>query len=270
MTGKSDVAQLVIRYGSGGEHRYFLARRTRDGYWEWIGGKREDGETIEEAAMRELSEEIKLDFREDDAEIVRVAKPYVSRDSSSYELYPVLMDMDAEKAEKVENSDLSREHDRFEWIQIDDFPDFNTLGQRKALERLDIVDEELYEVAVAVTRHEETGKYLVMKRSDEESSSGLWSFPGGLVEDESVEEAAIRELKEETGLEAEIVDSAEPFRRQGSIGPLKLYFFLAETGSKEVVLNEEHSEYCWIELEELENLETHDRTMGLERLGLVG
>ncbi len=264
-----DVAQLVIRYDDGGEHRYFLARRTRDGYWEWIGGKREEGETIEEAAMRELREEIKLGFRERDVEIVRTAEPYVSRDSSSYELHPVLIEMDREKAENVENRDLSREHDRFEWIELDDFSGFDTLGQRKALERLGIVDDKLYEVAVAVTRHSKTGKYLVMKRSGEESSSGLWSFPGGLVEDESIEEAAMRELEEETGLDAEIVDSAEPFRRKGSIGPLKLYFFLVETDSEKVVLNHEHSEYRWVELEELENLETHDRTMGLERLGLV-
>jgi 8-oxo-dGTP diphosphatase len=47
------------------------------------------------------------------------------------------------------------------------------------------------------------GKILLEKRKNE-PSKGKWSIPGGLVElGESVEQAVIREVKEETGLDVE-------------------------------------------------------------------
>jgi len=48
----------------------------------------------------------------------------------------------------------------------------------------------------------ENGKVLLIKRGNE-PNKGLWSIPGGIVKlGESPEEAAIREFKEETGLDA--------------------------------------------------------------------
>lgn len=50
----------------------------------------------------------------------------------------------------------------------------------------------------------ENGKVLLIKRGNE-PNKGLWSIPGGMVRlGESPEEAAIREFKEETGLDAVI------------------------------------------------------------------
>jgi mutator protein MutT len=49
---------------------------------------------------------------------------------------------------------------------------------------------------------DEEGKVLLQKRSKDEE---LWSFPGGMMElGESAEETAVRETKEETGLDVEI------------------------------------------------------------------
>jgi len=48
--------------------------------------------------------------------------------------------------------------------------------------------------------------YLLIKRAAE-PDAGLWSIPGGLVEvGERAKEAAVREAKEETGLDVEIED----------------------------------------------------------------
>ena len=47
--------------------------------------------------------------------------------------------------------------------------------------------------------------YLLIKRAAE-PDAGLWSIPGGLVEvGEMAEEAAVREAREETGLDVEVV-----------------------------------------------------------------
>ena len=46
------------------------------------------------------------------------------------------------------------------------------------------------------------GKLLIQKRPAEGLLGGLWEFPGGKIEDgESGEEALLREIREETGLE---------------------------------------------------------------------
>ena len=48
-------------------------------------------------------------------------------------------------------------------------------------------------------------RYLLIKRAAE-PDAGLWSIPGGLVEvGEKAEEAAVREAREETGLDVEVV-----------------------------------------------------------------
>lgn len=62
--------------------------------------------------------------------------------------------------------------------------------------------------AVAVNN---AGEYLVLQRADHRSDPGLWNFATGFIQDrESAEEAASRELKEETNLEGEIVKTTEP------------------------------------------------------------
>lgn len=60
-------------------------------------------------------------------------------------------------------------------------------------------------VAIAVLYHQE--QFLIGQRSAEDYLAGLWEFPGGGVKlEERPHEAAVRECKEETGLDATVID----------------------------------------------------------------
>ncbi|MDQ7011469.1 MAG: (deoxy)nucleoside triphosphate pyrophosphohydrolase [Mariprofundaceae bacterium] len=57
------------------------------------------------------------------------------------------------------------------------------------------------QVIALVAAFNRNGELLLLKRPDDVHQGGLWSFPGGKVEaDERPLQAAVRELKEETGL----------------------------------------------------------------------
>lgn len=64
---------------------------------------------------------------------------------------------------------------------------------------------------------DDAGRVLLQRRTDD----GAWCLPGGYVEpNESPEEAAIRETREETGLDVEPVDLVGVYtRRPGEYGP---------------------------------------------------
>ena len=84
---------------------------------------------------------------------------------------------------------------------------------------------------------------------------GHWDFPKGHVEaGETPEEAALRELLEETGLTAEIIPG---FRETisysfGSHNRIKkdVVFFLGTTNSAEVRLSHEHQGFAWLPFED--------------------
>lgn len=62
------------------------------------------------------------------------------------------------------------------------------------------------QVAIAVVEHDE--RFLIGPRAAGLPLAGLWEFPGGkIADDETPEEAAVRECREETGLEVEAVGS---------------------------------------------------------------
>lgn len=57
-----------------------------------------------------------------------------------------------------------------------------------------------------VIKSEEDGMKVVLVRRANEPFKGSWALPGGFVEvGESVEDAAVREVEEETGLKVELV-----------------------------------------------------------------
>lgn len=109
---KEVSAAIIIEDG-----RVLLARRAKGeklaGYWEFPGGKREEGETIDECLVREIREELSLD--------IEVVGEF---DTSDYE-YPGgqirLIGLLAE----IRNGVISRTvHDLVEWIDISSVLDY--------------------------------------------------------------------------------------------------------------------------------------------------
>jgi len=64
-------------------------------------------------------------------------------------------------------------------------------------------DKPMVGVGVLISKED---RYIIIKRAVE-PDKGLWSIPGGMVEiGEKASDAAVREAKEETGLDVEITD----------------------------------------------------------------
>lgn len=123
------------------------------------------------------------------------------------------------------------------------------------------------EVAVGVVENNE--EFLIMRRSEENSSSGKWTFPGGKIEeDESPKEAVVREMREETGLEVEVKNSGDTYLDEEELGTWKISPFLLKSESRNVEMNHEHDKLRWIKIKELEDLDALGRMKAPGKLGL--
>jgi ADP-ribose pyrophosphatase YjhB (NUDIX family) len=117
---------------------------------------------------------------------------------------------------------------------------------------------------------EYNGKYLVLKRSDHRSNPGYWNCVTGHVkENETAEEAAIRELKEETNLDGDIVKTADPLIHNTKDQRwIILAYMIKVSDITQIKIDENESQdHRWIEL----NDELVNKYVGLkETLRILG
>lgn len=99
-------------------------------------------------------------------------------------------------------------------------------------------------IAAAVIQY--GGRYLLMKRAPHKGNGGMWEFPGGKVDPgESLQQAVIREIKEELNLNAttgRLLGSAET-RDQNRV--LRLFGIETFIEHEPKVLKD-HSEFLWV------------------------
>ena len=102
---------------------------------------------------------------------------------------------------------------------------------------------------------EKDGKYLVLKRTkDKDFQPEAWeTVTGRLEQNESPNDAILREVKEETNLEVEVIMPIDTgfFYRGGKEFPMVFIAYYCKYLSGEVKLSWEHSEYKWISLSEV-------------------
>ena len=102
-------------------------------------------------------------------------------------------------------------------------------------------------------------RFLIIKRSDIDERVGMWTIPGGHIDenDRSIEAGAVRELDEETDLLCETSDLIY----LGEPKPKK-YYFLAKQWSGNVNINKpnpqtgliEHDNWKWSTIDEIKEI----------------
>jgi 8-oxo-dGTP pyrophosphatase MutT (NUDIX family) len=102
-----------------------------------------------------------------------------------------------------------------------------------------------------------------------------WSLPKGHIEEgESREEAALREIEEETGIRARIVQPIDEIiyfyrRKDGSLVRKSVYHYLMQAETEELGgPNWEVSESRWVTFDEAQNLLSYENDKGIVRRAL--
>ena len=92
-----------------------------------------------------------------------------------------------------------------------------------------------------------------------------WSFPKGHIEEgETEQETAIREIKEETGLDVTLVSNFREISEYCPFGKIRkrVVFFLAQAFTDNVKIQEEEIDsYIWVDLQQARKLCTYDNDL---------
>ena len=106
--------------------------------------------------------------------------------------------------------------------------------------------------AVAALVPNQNGQLLLVKRAVE-PAKGQWCLPGGFIEiDESIEEAVLRELKEETGIEGEIGKLVDFFSQRSPLyGALLIFGYRVTMLGGELQAGDDAQEASFFDLDDL-------------------
>lgn len=119
--------------------------------------------------------------------------------------------------------------------------------------------------AIVIYKRGDRCKILLVKNHNGRN----YSFPKGHVEQgETEQQTAVREVKEETGLDIRIIDSFREVADYCPFGKIRkrVVFFMAQTMSDKVHIQEEEIDsYIWVDLDEAHNRCTYDNDLRVIR-----
>lgn len=115
--------------------------------------------------------------------------------------------------------------------------------------------------AIIFYKTKQNTKILLVKNNN----GRYWSFPKGHIEDgENEQQTAIREIKEETGLEVTIFDNFREISEYCPFGKIRkrVVFFLARAFTDNVKIQEEEIDsYIWVDLQQARKMCTYDNDL---------
>jgi 8-oxo-dGTP pyrophosphatase MutT (NUDIX family) len=99
---------------------------------------------------------------------------------------------------------------------------------------------------------------LILKRSrNVKTYKGKWATVSGYVEkNEKPEQTALKEIREEIGVEAKLIRKGKIVHVKDDEGGWFVHPFLFEIKSGNIKIDWEHVEYKWIKPEEIKNYDT--------------
>jgi 8-oxo-dGTP pyrophosphatase MutT (NUDIX family) len=108
------------------------------------------------------------------------------------------------------------------------------------------------QVAVKAVIRNKGGKYLIVREDK------TWQGVGGRLQSgESLEAGLRRETEEETGIAdlevGKVIHVDEWFAKpEGELKHIVAIFFLCKTGTSEIRLSDEHNDFAWVSVDDLE------------------
>jgi 8-oxo-dGTP diphosphatase len=107
-------------------------------------------------------------------------------------------------------------------------------------------------LVVAAIIQDREDNYLCCKRAPYKPAAGKWEFPGGKPEQgESLQEALIREIKEELDVEISVIRQFD----RSTTGDIELVCFVAVLEGEKPTTSTDHSELRWVKESELSKLD---------------
>ena len=107
--------------------------------------------------------------------------------------------------------------------------------------------------AGAILYNEDIQKFLLLKRVNDP----FWEFPKGHIEEnEEIQETLKREIEEETGIKVvniikEIGKLNFEIKKENKVKKRVISYYLVKTLEESVKLSEEHSDYIWLNYQDV-------------------
>ena len=120
------------------------------------------------------------------------------------------------------------------------------------------MQDELFRVALGAVCINKMRVLILLRRQDAEVFPGIWELPsGGVQQDESLEQALVREVREETGIDIIVLEPVNCFiylskNRQRTL-QINYRAHLASPDSQVVRFSSEHSDARWVNVDDIED-----------------